>query len=615
MRTEDGYIIQQCLDGNAAAFGFLVNKYKDPVYALAYSQVHNFHDAQDITQEVFIKAYRKLRDLRRWDNFMGWLCRITNNTCRNWIRSRARRPDRDFAEDQDPAMLDRPSIDSYHENTVYESIHYALDSLPELYSQVLILRYFGGMTTREMSRFLAVSTSTIERRLRDARTQLKEGMLAMMSRSYEQRELPVTFTFRIVEAVKRIKINPMPRMAGLPWGLSLAIGVLITVLSLNPRVSVPSDMAIPTASPLPVETKVLKTGEIPVEILKTSQISVIASKQGDGDSGKPQRDPQNAFMLAPQAKGGTWTQRADMLTARCMLSACVVDGKIYAIGGCTPQGQYFATVELYDPATDIWIEKKKMLTARLLDNSACVVNGKIYVIGGHNGQMTLSTVEEYDPKKDTWIKKTDMPTPRCHMSISAVNGRIYAIGGWHTKAFPSVSVVEEYDPITDTWKRKADMPTSRAGFDTAAVNGKIYAIGGVTGVWGKGTVLSTVEEYDPATDTWKEKVDMPFAKRGLAASELNGKIYVVGGEGEGGGKFHSSVLEYDPMADAWREVADMPTRRGYFSNAAVDGRIYAIGGITGNAPLPTVEEYDPEGLQAVSPRAKLPTTWGEVKSD
>ena len=281
MRTEDGYIIQQCLDGNAAAFGFLVKKYKEPVYALAYSQVHNFHDAQDITQEVFFKAYRKLRDLRRWDNFMGWLCRITTNMCKDWLRSRARRPDLEFVEDQDPGILDRSSMDSYHENMVYESIQYALDSLPELYSQVLVLRYFGGMTVKEMSRFLAVSTSTIERRLREARTQLKEGMLAMMSKSYEQHELPATFTFRIVEAVKHIKINPMPRMAGLPWGLSLAAGIIITVLSLNPHLSILNPASFPTSSPLPVEAKPLETGEIPVDMLMGSRMLAISGKQED----------------------------------------------------------------------------------------------------------------------------------------------------------------------------------------------------------------------------------------------------------------------------------------------------------------------------------------------
>ena len=281
MRTEDGYIIQQCLDGNAAAFGFLVKKYKEPVYALAYSQVHNFHDAQDITQEVFIKAYRKLRDLRRWDNFMGWLCRITNNMCKDWLRSKSRRPDREFVDDQDPGIADRPSMDSYHDNMVYESIQYALDSLPELYSQVLVLQYFGGMTVKEMSRFLAVSTSTIERRLREARTQLKEGMLAMMSASYEQHELPATFTFRIVEVVKHIKINPLPRMAGLPWGLSLAAGIILTILSLNPQMNILNPASFPTSSPILVEGKPLETGEIPVDILAGSRMLALSGKQED----------------------------------------------------------------------------------------------------------------------------------------------------------------------------------------------------------------------------------------------------------------------------------------------------------------------------------------------
>jgi RNA polymerase sigma-70 factor (ECF subfamily) len=61
VQTEDGHIIRQCLDGNPAAFGFLVDKYKASVYAFAYSELGNFHDAEDVTQEVFIRAYQKLR--------------------------------------------------------------------------------------------------------------------------------------------------------------------------------------------------------------------------------------------------------------------------------------------------------------------------------------------------------------------------------------------------------------------------------------------------------------------------------------------------------------------------------------------------------------------------
>ena len=84
MRTEDGHIIQKCLDGDAAAFGLLVDKYKGSVYALAYAKLGDFHDAQDLTQEVFLKAYRKLRTLKRWDKFLSWLYAITSNSCKDF---------------------------------------------------------------------------------------------------------------------------------------------------------------------------------------------------------------------------------------------------------------------------------------------------------------------------------------------------------------------------------------------------------------------------------------------------------------------------------------------------------------------------------------------------
>lgn len=88
------------------------------------------------------------------------------------------------------------------------------------------------------------------------------------------------------------------------------------------------------------------------------------------------------------------------------------------------------------------------------------------------------------------VPRADMPTARACLSTSAVNGKIYAIGGTLSKPWSAgISRVEEYDPVTDTWTSKTDMPTRRWGLSTSAVNGKIYAIGGHG-------LLSTVEEYD-----------------------------------------------------------------------------------------------------------------------
>ncbi|MHC4147361.1 MAG: kelch repeat-containing protein, partial [Planctomycetota bacterium] len=123
---------------------------------------------------------------------------------------------------------------------------------------------------------------------------------------------------------------------------------------------------------------------------------------------------------------------------------------------------------------------------------------------------------------------------------------IYAIGGapggsqWHQ----GLSTVEEYDPATDTWTPKADMPTARTYLSTSVVNGRVYAIGGRTS---NRNAFSTVEEYDPATDTWTPKAGMPTERLRMTTSVANGKIYAIGGSGNRGGPDAiATVEEYDP---------------------------------------------------------------------
>jgi len=125
MRTEDGKIINRCLNGEPEAFGFLVDKYKACIYALAYSKVHNFHDAQDITQEVFLQAYRDLRKLKNGDSFLWWIYSIAYNTCKNWLRAQSTRPDIIFIKDQDELdkILESSSIEAYRDDLEIESLH------------------------------------------------------------------------------------------------------------------------------------------------------------------------------------------------------------------------------------------------------------------------------------------------------------------------------------------------------------------------------------------------------------------------------------------------------------------------------------------------------------
>lgn len=619
MQTEDGQIIYQCLNGDPAMFGVLVDKYRQGIYALIYSKIGNFHDAQDVTQEAFIKAFRKLRTLKHWETFAFWLSTIANNLCKDFIKARAKRPDRDFVEDQSPDLVDNTSIDSYHDDLVHRSLHEALNSLPEIYRQVIALHYLSGYKSMDIAKLLGVSLRTVTERLKIGRERLKEEMITMMSETFKEQRLSAGFTFRIVEIVKRIKIQPVSTMKGLPWGLSLATGIIIAVLSLNPYMPQLDQFGTISGALLLSESKVLKVGEIPVDVVKVSNVPILSSKVDKGKGGEPkQPDLQNSFFMAPQAKGGEWINKADMQDGRIDFATCAVDGKIYAIGGSTKDGLInLSTVEGYDPKTNKWAWVADMPSTRI-DHSANAVDGKIYVIGGsvdstwpHN-----MPVIEYDPAKDKWTIKSSLPNPMAVHCSAVVNGKIYVFGGLDA-ADNTVRSVFEYDPASDKWAQKTDMPTARCFASASMVNDKIYVIGGSNGALGVGGehALATVEEYDPATDTWTAKADM-LTVRGIHTSGVvNGRIYVIGGA-EAPFKLTPEVYKYDPMKDRWESAANIPTPRIYLSASEVNGRLYAIGGQTMNQPVLTlVEEYTPEGWQTpVSPQNKLPRTWGNIKS-
>ena len=188
--------------------------------------------------------------------------------------------------------------------------------------------------------------------------------------------------------------------------------------------------------------------------------------------------PTDTPTVAPTPAPRGWTQKADMPSPRWGFSTSVVNGKVYAIGGVGSSTK----VEAYDPATDTWTQKAGMQRGRNLFGSA-VVDGTIYVIGGNHSTTggSLALVEAYDPATDAWTPKADMPTPRDSLSTCVVDGKIYAIGGFAYN--PDIGVgkalatVEEYDPATDTWTTKAGMPSEKEYPPTSVVDGKIYVLG------------------------------------------------------------------------------------------------------------------------------------------
>jgi N-acetylneuraminic acid mutarotase len=210
----------------------------------------------------------------------------------------------------------------------------------------------------------------------------------------------------------------------------------------------------------------------------------------------------------------------------------------------------------------------------------------ILVLSGFLGFSSISLAEE------KWTKKADMPIALDMVSVSDVNGKIYAIG---TDVNRSLMTVLEYDPVTDEWMSKSDAITTGRFSSACEMNGKIYVFGGIS--FDK-KLLSTVLEYDPATDTWAKKADMPTPRYALSTSAVDGKIYAIGGIGGNitnsinDVKILSAVEEYDPATDIWTKKADAPMARVMFSTSVINGKIYAIGGMDSLLSLKALEDHD-----------------------
>jgi len=300
--------------------------------------------------------------------------------------------------------------------------------------------------------------------------------------------------------------------------------------------------------------------------------------------------------VGPQNNGSYWSEGKHMSTDRNELTAVVLNGKIYAMGGedVALGGGQKDTVEVYDIAKDNWITDEVKPMPLPLDHAASTVyGGKIYVIGGFlKDKVPTDKLFIYDPIKNEWNEGRSLPSPiGGALNAEFINGTLYIVGGLNASEVP-VNSNYAYDPKTNTWTTKAPMPTARHHLATAVVDGKLYAMGGR--ILGDGvrsedmvatlTNFNRVEMYDPKTDSWIVRQPMLAKISGFAAAAAaDGKIYVFGGQGRAVRDVTNSVEKYDPITNKWTYDVPMPTARFGITAVPLEDKIFVLGGQLINA--------------------------------
>jgi N-acetylneuraminic acid mutarotase len=201
----------------------------------------------------------------------------------------------------------------------------------------------------------------------------------------------------------------------------------------------------------------------------------------------------------------SWSTKAPMPIRSHGGAAAAIDGKLWVLATTAgDSGRYTDPTRIfrYDPATDSWSEREPAPHPHHL-GAVGVINGKIYVAGGtaktHFNDVAyeydwapVATLDVYDPATNVWTTKRSMPTARWGAAGGVIDGKLYVAGGAGSD-FKALSTMEMYDPATNTWAARAKMLAPRSGAGAAVVGGMLHVMGGTSGP--DSDALKTNESY------------------------------------------------------------------------------------------------------------------------
>jgi len=164
MTHEEQLLVENVQRGETGAFQELVEKYKHKVYYMALDMTGNHHDAEDLSQEVFIKVFTSIKDFRGDSKLSSWLYRIAMNTCIDKTRRKhLKLVELDEAHEK-PVGGETPE-QALEARATQERIQQALQALPPRQRSIFVMRHYNDLMLKEIAEALGISEGTVKAQL------------------------------------------------------------------------------------------------------------------------------------------------------------------------------------------------------------------------------------------------------------------------------------------------------------------------------------------------------------------------------------------------------------------------------------------------------------------
>jgi RNA polymerase sigma factor (sigma-70 family) len=285
--SDDARLVELGLSGDRHAFGRLVARYQSPVCALAYNACGDISQSQDLAQETFILAWRRLRDLKEPAKFKSWLYGIARNLNHSAFRRQIRNP-LAAAEPLNENLAANAAVSNPAEQTISKEeegiLWRSLEQIPDAYREPLILFYREHQSIEQVADVMDLSEEAARQRLSRGRKLLQEQVLAFVEGALEKTNPGGNFTLGVVAALPLLATTAKSAAAG---ATAAKGGTALKMLFMTKTAQAIIVAAVTVAAVLTTQTVVRHYR---------------ASNSSDGSQGQVKLPPQEATEAAQAAR-------------------------------------------------------------------------------------------------------------------------------------------------------------------------------------------------------------------------------------------------------------------------------------------------------------------------